>query len=174
MALSHKTIIGRVAIADFPTDKISGVPVKIDTGADSSSIWATSIHIDDKHRLCFSLFSPDSPFYTGKVHKKTNYTPKMIRVASGHMQIRYSVKLSIKLDGRRILGTFTLADRSKNSYPVLVGCRLLKNKFLVDVAMGNLVSSRHKSVVLQKEFRRDPKAFFDKYHLDNERGDVDL
>lgn len=173
MIKSQKTIIGRVAKADFPADSIFDVPVKIDTGADSSAIWATNIYIGDDQRLRYTLFSPQSKHYTGKENVRKNYVPKVIRTASGHAQVRYSVKLSISLEGRRVVGTFTLADRSKNTYPVLVGCKLLNNKFIVDVSKGEYLKKSNMHTDLQQEFESDPRAFFEKYHRNNERGDLD-
>ena len=44
------------------------------------------------------------------------------------------VKASIKLAGKKIRATFTLADRKHMTYDVIIGRRLLRNKFLVDPA----------------------------------------
>ena len=55
----------------------------------------------------------------------------------GHKQVRYKVKLSIVIGGRRIMATFTLSDRSTQVYPVLIGRSTLTGKFIVDVAKGN-------------------------------------
>ena len=51
--MSQKDIIGRETRIDFGRS-IQGVPAKIDTGADSSAIWASDIHIDNKY--CSALF----------------------------------------------------------------------------------------------------------------------
>jgi hypothetical protein len=50
--------------------------------------------------------------------------------------MRYVVKLQLKLDDKTIVGTFTLSDRSKKTYPILIGRKLLNRKFLVDVSKG--------------------------------------
>lgn len=174
MVVKQKTIIGRVATGDFPADGSSHIPVKIDTGADSSSVWASQISIDAEGVLRFVLFDEQSPHYTGKKHVTRHYTARLIRSSNGLTQVRYSVKLAIVLEGRTLRGTFTLADRSLNNYPVLVGCRLLKNKFLVDVAKGKVIPSTHAHLNLQGELQDDPRAFYEKYHLNNERGDIEL
>lgn len=171
------TVIGRTESARFPGDSDIEVPVKIDTGADRSSIWASNIFIDEEHLLHYTLFDSDSPYYSSQIHKTKKYSVVLVRSSNGKAQIRYRVDLSITMAGREIIGSFTLADRSKNRYPVLIGCKLLKNKFVVDVSRFSKVEPPLKDdpeLNLNEEFKNDPKAFFDKYHLNNSRGDTKL
>lgn len=177
MTTKEKTIIGRTATADLPAEGIRNVPVKIDSGADRSSIWASGFNVDDAGVLHFVLFDKQSPYYSGKRHSSRVYSAQLIRSSNGIAQVRYRVSLSIKLAGRTIIGSFTLADRSRNTYPVLVGCSLLKHKFLVDVAKESPVTPPQKQVHMGKydeELRKDPKAFFEKYYQQTKEGDVEL
>lgn len=170
-------IIGRTASAAFPAEGIRNVPVKIDTGADSSSIWASNLQMSADGVLHFNLFGEESPYYSGKRHNVRHYSASLIRSSNGTAQVRYKVLLSIELEGRRIRAAFTLADRSKNTYPVLVGCTLLNKKYLVDVSKRSSIrppAYHEPSGMLTKELKKDPKAFFEKYHIDNHRGDVEL
>ncbi len=169
---SELTVIGRTAKAVFPYNGDAKVPVKIDTGADTSSIWASELSIDQDHTLSFVLFAEGSSYYTGVRHRTKNFKVNLIRSSSGHRQVRYRVQLSVILEGRRVLGSFTLADRSLNTYPVLIGCSLLKNKFIVNVALGGI--KREKPSTLNEELARDPNEFFAKYHATNQRGDIEL
>lgn len=43
------------------------------------------------------------------------------------------MKLTVKLEERTIDALFTLADRTRQEYPVLIGRNLLRGNFLVDV-----------------------------------------
>jgi hypothetical protein len=175
--VGQKTTIGRTASAAFPAEGIHDVPVKIDTGADSSSIWVSALHMTDDNALSFILFGAESPYYSGKIHKVKNYKASLVRSSNGSAQVRYKVQLSIVLEGRKIRSTFTLADRSKNTYPVLVGCSLLNKKFIVDVSKRSKISppkQRDLSSMLTKELRKNPRAFFKKYHIGNQRGDIEL
>ena len=177
MSTKEKVVIGRTATANFTAEGICNVPVKIDTGADRSSIWASDLDVDDTHTLRFVLFDTMSPYYSGKRHSTKVYKAQLIRSSNGMAQVRYRVSLTIELAGRTIRGSFTLADRSRNTYPVLVGCALLKHKFLVDVAKESSVTPPPKPIVLgeyDEELRRDPKAFFEKYYKHGKRGDVEL
>ena len=177
MRTSALTTIGRTATAAFPAEGILGVPVKIDTGADSSSIWASELKIDDAGILSFVLFGRDSPYFSGKVHRTKHFTAHLVRSSNGSAQVRYKVQLSVVLQGRPIRGSFTLSDRSKNSYPVLVGCTLLNKKYVVDVSKKSKIKPplyHEPSGRLNRELQKDPKAFFEKYHIDNHRGDIEL
>lgn len=173
MTTCNMVTVGRTTIAAFPAEGLYNIPVKIDTGADVSSIWASELEIDDNHVLHFALFCKGSPYYSGKRHSSKHYSMHVIRNSTGDIQIRYRVRLSIELAGRKIRGSFNLADRSRNVYPVLVGCKLLNKKFLVDVSMHAAASPMKSQLApgLRREFEKDPHLFFEKYHSSNPRGD---
>ena len=132
------TVIGRAERADLVDMGIDGVPVKVDTGADASSIWAHVVERRDDN-LHVVFFGEDSDFYTGEEHvfSEDEYTVTRVANSFGHREVRYKAKLRIRLKRRTINGTFTLSDRSKKLYPVLIGRSLLTRKFLVDVSKGN-------------------------------------
>jgi hypothetical protein len=177
MATENLTVIGRTATASFPAEGIYDIPVKIDTGADISSIWVSDLEIDENNVLHFVLFDRESPYYSGMRHSTRHYIAHRVRSSNGYAQVRYRVSLSIELAGRKIRGTFSLADRSRNAYPVLVGCKLLNRKFLVDVSKASRIKPPHEphpGDALTRELRKDPQAFFKKYHGKNLRGDIEL
>lgn len=144
---------------------VNSVPAKTDTGADSSSIWASSIFVDASGVLNFELFAPGSQYYTGEVIKTTDYSAARVRSSNGHSEIRYRVRLPIRIEGRRVRALVNLSDRSKNKYPILIGRRTIAGKFLVDVARG---VDGYKPVVrapkLNAELQADPHGFYRKYH----------
>ena len=93
-----------------------------------------------------------------------------MRSAHGDLQVRFRIHMTIILGGKKIRGTFTLADRSKNKYPALIGCKILNKKFLVDVSKGAIRENRSDKIT--QELKRDPKVFFEKYYHNNPRGDT--
>lgn len=135
MSKKPKTLIGRAERIDFPVAKILGVPAKIDTGAYRSSVWASDIEERDG-KLFFKLLGPESPFYTGKELSVHDYEIVEVENSFGHAEERYSIMLSMRLGGRRVRTNITLSDRSKKTYPVLVGRKILRGKFIVDVSQG--------------------------------------
>ncbi|MEK7603142.1 MAG: RimK/LysX family protein [Patescibacteria group bacterium] len=144
-SVSEFGIIGRVKKCDFPLIGANNVPCKVDTGADLSSIWASDIKISSGVLSC-RFFGKGSPFYDRKIHKFSNNSYTLTRVSSsfGEKELRYKVKLKIRIDNRLINATFTLADRGNKLYPVLLGRRLLRNKFVVDVAQGTPLKEAEK------------------------------
>lgn len=130
-------IIGGVEKVSFPSLGAENVIAKIDTGADVSSIWCGEIKRVKEGIECV-FFGPGSPYYTGRKHlfEKGSYKTSRIHNSFGHKQRRYKIKLPVIVGGRRILASFTLADRSSKTYPVLIGRRLIARRFLVDVTIA--------------------------------------
>ena len=144
---------------------IKNIPAKIDTGADSSAIWASDINMEADGTLVFSLFGKKSPLFTGKRIKTTDYRAKSIRSSHGDVQVRYRVKLPLELNGKNFETVFTLADRSKNNFPVLIGRRTIKGEFLVDTSKAS-VKPIHRpttTIKLNQELKNNPQIFHHKY-----------
>ena len=156
-------IIGSTEYVDVA--HIKGIPAKIDTGADSSSIWASHIRVTKDGVLHFRLFDESSPFYTGKSFKRKDFRVAVVRNASGHEQIRYRTHLILKLKGRRIKVLFNLSNRSNNNFPILIGRRSIVNKFLVDVARCHTVvpPKNPKTKIVQRRLMEDPYKFHRRY-----------
>lgn len=159
----HKSsIIGSTEIVEVAG--IKNIPAKIDTGADTSAIWASDIDMDEDGVLTFTLFSQESPLYTGEKLKTTDYKAKKIRSSYGDKQIRYRVKLPLKLGNKRFETTFTLANRSRNHFPVLIGRHTIEGKYLVDVSVFSAPRKKsEKSIKLSKELEENPYRFHLKY-----------
>lgn len=156
MSSVAKSVIGRAEKVNFPKLGLKGIPAKIDTGADASSIWCSQLDIVDGELHCI-FFDKGSPFYTGEVFIFKNKEINLTRVANsfGDRELRYKVKIAMEIKGRTIKATFTLTDRSTKLYPVLIGRSLLRNKFTVDVSRGTpLHEEGQRQKRLQKEMRR--------------------
>ncbi len=164
MSRRKRIIIGSNARINFGK-RATGVPAKIDTGADGSSVWASNIRVDKDGVLIFSLFGEGSPYYNGKVFRRTDYSAAMIKSASGHKIIKYRTHFTITLAGKKIKALFSLSDRAVHNFPVLIGRRTLSGKFLVDVNMNEIESPKKSQTVdLNKELARNPYKFYKKYH----------
>lgn len=165
MASSEKNldIIGSTEFVDVAD--IKHIPAKIDTGADSSSIWASHIQVTKDGILHFHLFDEGSPFYTGKTFKREDYKVAVVRNASGHEQVRYRTQIMVTLGGHKIRVLFNLSDRSNNNFPILIGRRTISGKFLVDVSKNHtpMPAKNPKSKIVQRRFKEDPYAFHRKY-----------
>ncbi len=129
-------LIGRREFIDFPELKIFSVEAKIDTGAYTSSVHCSEILIkviDNKPVLCFKLLDPLHPEFSKQTHQFTEFYQKKIKNSFGEMEERYIIKTTIKLGKKTIRTTLSLSDRESMRYPVLIGRRLIKGKFIIDV-----------------------------------------
>ena len=132
-------VIGRIDKIDLPEFGLENIPAKIDTGANRSSIHCSEIFQtleNGKEEVSFHI-PLDSSHGENVFHIKSFYKKK-IRSSSGHIEERYIIKTVIKLFGRKINTTFSLSDRTEMNYPVLLGRKLLKSRFLVDVSKEDL------------------------------------
>lgn len=136
-----KEIIGTIDHLDLPKEQMLNIPCKIDTGADTSSIHCERIHLVEKdgmENLSFVLLDKSWPQYTGDWINTTEFKEKKIKSSFGDYEFRYQVKLLITLFGKTYKSRFTLTNRDKMKYPILLGKAFLKNRYLVDVARENI------------------------------------
>jgi hypothetical protein len=147
-----RKIIGRADRLDLPELGYLGIAARIDTGAKTSAIWASNVR-EANGGLYFTLFGEGSPHYTGEEHFVPHFTRVTVASSIGQEQIRYKVVMLAKLRGKKVRASFTLADRSSQAYPVLIGRNILRGKFLVDVRSGrpDYISESRRSKQLQKE-----------------------
>lgn len=129
-------LIGRREFVDFPQLKLFSIEAKIDTGAYTSAIHCKDIQLksdNGKQVLCFKLLDNSHPEYSEQIHEFPEFYRKKIKNSFGEMEERYIIKTRIKIGRKNILTTLSLSDRENMRYPVLIGRRLLKGKFVVDV-----------------------------------------
>lgn len=138
-------VIGRSENLDI-VDVALGVPSKIDTGAFRSSIHASDIKItgsgDTQVLNCRLLGHPCSP--VSRPFRATEFNKVIVMNSFGREEERYEVVLKVKLGPKIFKTSFTLADRSNNLFPILVGRTLLKDRYLIDVAKSNVDRSKLK------------------------------
>lgn len=122
-------LIGRREHVDFPLLNLFNIEAKIDTGAYTSAIHCKNIiqkTKDHKSILCFQSLD-------NVEHCIEEYSKKKIKNSFGEIEERYIIKTLISIGGKKIKTTISLSDRESMRYPVLIGRRLLKGKFVVDV-----------------------------------------
>lgn len=129
---SKITCIGGIELVSLKEYGIFNLPARIDTGARTSAIWASNIFEEDGV-LYFSLFDVGSKYYDGKRIAISDYERRIVTPSNGISEERYMIKVKLGIAGRLIKSRITLADRSTQKYPVLVGRNVLRGKFIVNV-----------------------------------------
>jgi glutathione synthase/RimK-type ligase-like ATP-grasp enzyme len=155
--------IGSRESVDFPRLGLLKIPAKVDTGADSSAIWVSDIK-QAAGKLSFVFFAPGNRFYSGERITVKTYKTASVKNSSGNTEFRYKVRLVVLVRGRTIRAWFTLADRSGMTYPVLLGRRLLNNKFVVDVSQSMASKSGNnapKRVLILVSKPKKPNDFYE-------------
>jgi hypothetical protein len=131
----EKTVIGATVTVQFPELGWKEVPARVDTGAATSSIHCAQVNLieqDGRKQLSISLDvrkgAPQQAFLI------SDFKERLVKNSFGYQEKRYIIKTLVVVAGRRIRTEFSLADRCRMNYPVLLGRRLLKGRFLVDVS----------------------------------------
>ncbi len=144
----YPVIIGRAEYIDI-VDLALGVPTKIDSGAFRSAIHAQNIKIKNKDGVktleCDLLGHPCAPVL--RKFKTSDFTQVTVTNSFGHEETRYEVSIKVKLGPKKFKTSFTLADRSSNLFPILVGRKLLKGRYFIDVSRSTVDRLK-----LKKEF----------------------
>ncbi len=129
-------IIGRLEQVDLPELNLFGLDAKIDTGAYTSSLHChriESFESDGCDMIRFNLLDPSHDAYNEKLIELPVFKVKTVKSSNGQSEKRIIVKTKIKLAGRKLWAQLSLTDRSEMRYPLLIGRKLLKGRFLVDV-----------------------------------------
>lgn len=135
---SSKTTVGRTEDILLPQVSSEEIVARIDTGAQTSSISVSRVRLVDNILEVVFLHQKDKG-YTGKIHKFKGYKKTTVTSSNGTKQDRYKIKLRVIIKGRLIRASFTLTDRSSQTYPVLIGRTVLRGKFIVDVEKGDIL-----------------------------------
>lgn len=140
---SPRKVIGRRAHAKLSELNVVSVIAKIDTGAYSSTLHAEDIKVikdaNGSDILQF-VIAPSEQLQTKNneniIIKTNDFFVQRVRSSNGQVQERYSIRTKISLDGIRFPATLTLSDRSEMGYPLLIGRRLLRSRFIVNVELN--------------------------------------
>ncbi|WP_271405450.1 ATP-dependent zinc protease family protein [Tenacibaculum soleae] len=136
-----KIVIGRIDKADFPELALSGIDLKIDSGAYTSSIHCTKIEeikIDGDNFIKFTLLDPEHSLYNNKEFTTKNYTSKVVKSSNGISEKRFLIETKIFIFDTLFPIHLTLTERKDMKFPILLGRKFLNKKFIIDTTKKNL------------------------------------
>lgn len=147
--MKTKKTIGRIDKLDLPELGLEKVQAKIDTGAYTSAIHCSKIHIEKKDGRDFLVYTISGKRLgqgmKAKKFKTAEFKLKRIKSSNGQVQERYVVKTKIKIFNKIYTTEFSLSDRSHMKNPILLGRKLLSGRFVVDVTEENLSYQYHQN-----------------------------
>lgn len=136
---NKKEIIGQTVLVDLPRLGFTGIRAKTDTGAYYCSLHCHFINVkveNGKRILCFNLLDPSHPEYQDRtIQYRRKFIVKQIKNSFGDIESRYLIRTSVHIHNRKIKAWVSLTDRGNMKFPMLLGSRLLRNKFVVDVSL---------------------------------------
>jgi len=141
MKNKKKDIIGRTDKVDLPNLDLFDLDAKIDTGAYTSAIHyhhAEVIEKDGETVLHFTLLDPKHPNYNDKSFYFKDFKEKVIKNSFGDSEKRFIITTTMRLFCKDFETELSLSDRGALKFPILLGRKLLRKGFIVDVSKHNL------------------------------------
>jgi hypothetical protein len=142
----EKIVIGRREIANLPEFGLKNVAVKVDSGAYTSSIHVShcrEVVTESGTRLEVLFLDANHESFIDEKHFFEKFRVKKVRSSTGQEQMRYFIYCTIELLGKKIKTEFSLTERKGMRFPILLGRKLLNNRFIIDTALVNSSERLH-------------------------------
>jgi hypothetical protein len=130
-------ILGRSDRVDLPGLGLVNIHAKVDTGAYTCCLHCSKAEVVNGH-LEFVLLDEEHPEFTGMKFVFRKFDQREIKNSFGEAELRYVIKTTIKIFDRKIKAEFSLSNRGNLRFPVLLGRKILRNRFLIDVTKKDL------------------------------------
>jgi hypothetical protein len=138
-------VIGALEYCDLPDLGIKNLPVRVDTGAATSSLHVDNLQeFKDKGRRWASFdISPDVHKVKTLIHAKARIVSKRkVKSSSADTEKRVVITTTLSLGDRDWPIELTLTDRSAMTYLMLLGREAMAGRILVDPASEFLLSGK--------------------------------
>lgn len=130
-------ILGRIDRVDLPELGLKNIHAKIDTGAYTCSLHCRNSEVVDG-KLEFVLLDEEHPEFTGMKFVCGNFEKREIKNSFGEVEERYVIVTTITIFEEVITAEFSLSNRGSLKFPILIGRKILRDRFLIDVKKKNL------------------------------------
>jgi hypothetical protein len=130
-------ILGRYDRVDLPELGLTNIHAKIDTGAYTCSLHSHQAQVINGN-LEFVLLDEEHPEFTGMKFVFPQFEIRNIKNSFGEVEKRFVIVTTIKIYGEEITAEFSLSKRGSLKFPILIGRKILRDRFLIDVKKRNL------------------------------------
>ncbi len=134
--------LGRYDRIDLPELGLYNLHAKIDTGAYTSSLHCARAEVVNG-RLEFVLLDEEHPEFTGMKFVFREFDERDIKNSFGEVERRFLIRTSVVIFGEKIETEFSLSNRGSLKFPILLGRKILRGRYVIDVKKKNL-SYKHK------------------------------
>ena len=140
--IDGKLLVGSLEECDLPGLNIEALNMRVDTGAQTSSIHVDNIEEFERENELWVRFDihPDIHNVTTIVKREAKVkAQRHIKSSNATRQQRYVIDTKIKLGDAEWLIELTLTDRSAMSYLMLLGRQAMEGRLRVDPAQEYLL-----------------------------------
>ena len=130
-------ILGRYDRVELPELGLNNILAKIDTGAYTCSLHCQKAEVVDG-KLEFILLDQEHPEFTGMKFVFADFEKRDIKNSFGEVEKRFVIVTSITIFEEVITTEFSLSNRGSLKFPILIGRKILRNRFLIDVTKKNV------------------------------------
>jgi hypothetical protein len=130
-------ILGRYDRVDLPDLGLYNIHAKVDTGAYTCSLHCSKAGIVN-NKLEFVLLDEEHPEFTGMKFVFDQFEKRDIKNSFGEVEQRFVIVTTIRIFNEDIRAEFSLSNRGLLKFPILIGRKILRDRFLIDVKKKNL------------------------------------
>jgi hypothetical protein len=145
--------LGRYDRVDLPELGLYNIHAKVDTGAYTSSLHCHRATVTDGV-LEFILLDEEHPEFTGLKFSFREFEERDIKNSFGEVERRFVIITNLKVFNEDIATEFSLSNRGSLKFPILIGRKIVRNRFLIDVTKKNLsYKEKRRRLKLKKKAR---------------------
>ncbi|NVK39326.1 MAG: ATP-dependent zinc protease [Gammaproteobacteria bacterium] len=141
--MSHNKItVGALEVCDLPQLEITKLHMRVDTGAQTSSLHVDNIEEFKKDGDLWVSFDihPDVHNVATVVRRQAKvHDTRVVKSSSGNKEERHVIETQIVLGGQSWAIYLTLTDRSSMTYLMLLGRQAMQDRILVDPSVEYLL-----------------------------------
>lgn len=146
-------ILGRYDRVDLPQLGLHNIHAKVDTGAYTSSLHCHQAQVVD-NVLEFILLDEEHPEFTGMKFYFKEFEERYIKNSFGEVERRFVIITTLKIFNEEIVTEFSLSNRGSLKFPILIGRKILRNRYLIDITKKNLsYKEKKRKLSLRKKKR---------------------
>jgi len=140
--MATKFTVGALEVCDLPQLEITKLHIRIDTGAQTSSLHVDNIEEYEKDGELWVGFDihPDVYDVNTVVRRQAKvFDKRVIKSSNGDRQTRLVIETEMVLGGQSWPIHITLTDRSSMTYLMLLGRQAMQDRILVDPSIEYLL-----------------------------------
>jgi hypothetical protein len=143
-------ILGRYDRVDLPELGLKNIHAKIDTGAYTCSLHTQKVEVVDG-KLEFILLDEEHHEFTGKKFVFEKFQEKYFKNSFGEGERRFVIVTTIRILSEEITTEFSLSNRGSLKFPILVGRKILRDRYLIDVKKKNISYKEKRKLIRAKK-----------------------